>query len=113
MQFPHGTEGTVIDVAILIKNMEMPKTCSDCPIDYDFVCCQFFDKSWVAMGFDNTEGRHLDCPLVELTKPHGRLIDADELKNKYSGWYNMIDGKSIRAVQAKEIDWMPTVIEAE
>ena len=39
-----------------------------------------------------------------------RLIDADELKRKYAGWYN-IAGKerSIRCVETKEIDWMPTI----
>ena len=40
-----------------------------------------------------------------------RLIDADELKRKYAGWYNVFAGreKSIRCVEVKEIDWMPTV----
>lgn len=39
-----------------------------------------------------------------------RLIDADELKRKYAGFYNIYGkGKSIRCVEVKEIDWMPTI----
>lgn len=39
-----------------------------------------------------------------------RLIDADELKRKYAGWYNVYGkNKSIRCVEVKEIDWMPTI----
>lgn len=39
-----------------------------------------------------------------------RLIDADELKRKYAGWYNIYGKpKSIRAVTTKEIDWTPTI----
>ena len=39
-----------------------------------------------------------------------RLIDADELKRKYAGWYNIYGkNKSIRCLEVKEIDWMPTI----
>lgn len=39
-----------------------------------------------------------------------RAIDADELKRKYAGWYNVYGkNKSIRCVEVKEIDWMPTI----
>ena len=27
-------------------------------------------------------GRHKDCPLVEVSVPHGRLIDADALRRE-------------------------------
>lgn len=50
---------------------------------------------------------------VVLPETHGRLIDADELKAKYGGWYNLCNDKSVCAVETKEIDWMPTIINAE
>ena len=49
---------------------------------------------------------------VNLPKNHGRLKDADELKAKYGGWYNLCNDKSIHAVETKEIDWMPTIIDS-
>lgn len=48
-----------------------------------------------------------------LPKGHGDLIDRDELKAKYSGWYNLCNDKSICAVETKEIDWMPPIIEKD
>ena len=66
-------------MSILIKGMEMPKNCAECPCriigytkDYCNVLGKFVDY---AVG---SEGRRDDCPLIELP-PHGRLIDADEL----------------------------------
>lgn len=49
---------------ILIRGMEMPKNCMECP----FVICL------------NTKD---NCPLVPLPEGHGRLIDADELDECY------------------------------
>ena len=57
------------NMAIIIKNMEMPKCCDDCPIAYDYMCCSITDtKFW---GEDDTypdssESRMSDCPLTEI-----------------------------------------------
>lgn len=72
--------------SILIKGMEMPKNCSDCPLNYDSMMCIVTGTRWwsdtmVLMNFDSDKERLHDCPLIELP-PHGRLIDADELANK-------------------------------
>lgn len=50
---------------------------------------------------------------IPLPKGHGKLKDTDELKAKYGGWYNLCNDKSICAVETKEIDWMPTIIDAD
>lgn len=50
---------------------------------------------------------------IILPESHGDLIDRDVLKSKYVGWYNLATGKSIRAVQTKEIDWMEPIIGAK
>ena len=63
---------------VLIKNIEMPKDCYDCPFIREnkekngFYDCIVIGKA-CALG-----AVHKDCPLIELP-PHGRLIDADEL----------------------------------
>ena len=67
---------------ILIKGMDMPKNCSKCR----FWCiCNLLNeyKDYESILRDERIGkngtRHEGCPLVEV-KPHGRLIDADKLK---------------------------------
>lgn len=67
-------------MSILIKGMEMPTSCQECPLKH--------------RGFNGSETVHYcyaickevsddgeidaDCPLVPVP-PHGRLIDADAL----------------------------------
>lgn len=67
------------DMSILIKGMEMPKSCAECPLKY------FYDESvfceecgYLTYDWDKKleEGRYENCPLIEI-QPHGRLIDAD------------------------------------
>lgn len=69
---------------ILIIGMEMPKTCSQCPLCYDYMKCSLRDGRFSHMGesFDCCEMRLADCPLVELPE-HGDLIDSDALKHKF------------------------------
>ena len=97
-------------MALLIKGMEMPKSCTDCPFK----------------GFDRTGGRgniciisdsvtfHAvldgdyvklvrmgDCPLTPIP-PHGRLGDLDEMERKYS-----------QCLVGDAYGLMPTIIPAE
>ena len=97
-------------MSVIVKNMEMPKNCSDCPLNYDQMACKVTGTRWwsdtmVLMNFDSCKERLHDCPLIELP-PHGRLIDADELVRIWTGakFYGNI--KPI-------VDARPTVIEAE
>lgn len=71
-------------MSILIKDMEMPKNCNDCPLNYDQMACKVTGTRWwsdtmVLMGFDSDKERLYDCPLVEIPTPHGRLGDLDKL----------------------------------
>ena len=61
-------------MSILIKNMEMPKYCGECPM----VCA--YDLSRKARSTEKAE----NCPLIEIP-PHGRLIDADEFLKRAIG----------------------------
>lgn len=69
-------------MSIIIKGMEMPKSCS---------CCRFeVDETDYCLGYYCTVTRNRtdsyrkvrprnDCPLAPVP-PHGRLIDADALR---------------------------------
>ena len=91
-------------MSVLIKGMEMPKNCQDCPLNYDQMACKVTGTRWwsdtmVLMDFDSNKERLYDCPLIELPTPHGRLIDAEKL---------LID----HGLKLTE-EFAPTVIEAE
>lgn len=96
----------------------MPKSCSCCPfrksVDYillDWAGCQLNADIYKTKAL---EGRHKDCPLIEVKTPHGRCIDADDLKNEWK--YDKRDSSYERswvATVRKSINDAPTVIEAE
>ena len=109
-------------MSVLIKGMKMPKCCIDCEfmswsnIRQRDIC----DKTGEAIRTaEHWEKRDILCPLVEIPTPHGRLIDADELREK------MIKEADtyIPYVQERErhgyhncellVDDAPTVIERE
>lgn len=68
-------------MSILIKGMEMPKSCSECPLfesKYHYHGCHAVPKSFNDMDMWNFVGdRPSWCPLIELP-PHGRLIVEDD-----------------------------------
>ena len=96
-------------MSVLVKGMEMPKTCEECSFGYEE------DAAWMACIPQGVSVRKEsvsgicdpNCPLVEVPAPHGRLIDADALDYKL--------GASDRDIYVRctlEED-APTVIEAE
>lgn len=85
------------------RGMDKPKNCHECPFLYVTAVC------------DGSKS----CPILDI-KPHGRLIDADALNDKFveegqrSKRYKLgeiweLNGKEIRTV----IGRLPTIIEAE
>lgn len=71
---------------ILIKGMEMPKSCDECRImvfeDTNCVPELFCGCPIVFKAHPQGVGHRPDyCPLVEVP-PHGRLIDADALEQE-------------------------------
>lgn len=72
-------------MSVLIKGMQIPKNCSDCPLNYDMMSCMITGTRWwsdtmVLMDFDCQESRLYDCPLVEFPEHHGKLIDENEVR---------------------------------
>lgn len=109
---------------LYIKDMEMPVTCCHCPLmGYDS------DIEWVDGGretqgayicvithelIDNTK-REDHCPLVPIPESHGRLIDAEQLKEtldyyiREAGWSDEIN-KALNWVKDEFINSAPTII---
>ena len=89
-------------MSVLIRSMKMPKECGECPLysSIDDVC-----------QFDQTDTcydkkRPWWCPLVEVSEPHGRLIDVDEI------CFSMTNGTD-QDIAEEAIIESTTVIEAE
>ena len=103
---------------ILIKNMEMPKSCGDCPffnrganpMGEDFIFAQPWGDCLVS-GEENVieHDISMDCPLVEVP-PHGRLIDADALMKKVREKADFPSHEWCEAIECLED--APTVLEA-
>ena len=65
-------------MSVLVKGMKMPKHCAECGfLETEYTLeCNCLRK--IMQGI--FEGRDRDCPLVEVHTPHGRLCDADAVK---------------------------------
>lgn len=59
-------------MSVLIKGVDMPKGCVDCPCFYDYICCNALPYGEGAFsdhkGFDEYDGRLPNCPLVEVSE---------------------------------------------
>ena len=70
-------------MSILIKGMEMPTNCWQCPLSVlyekprELLRCKIIKEEVLRHKIDG------NCPLIEIS-PHGRLIDADALMEYYT-----------------------------
>lgn len=60
-------------MSVLIKGMDMPKRCVDCPIYFAGLCSLKLNG-----GRCPLDGRPDWCPLVDVPTPHGKLVDVDD-----------------------------------
>lgn len=78
-------------MSVLVKGMELPKSCP-CElvgVGYDTLCTFAYGiPSRVREYYEccEKETRPNWCPILEVP-PHGRLIDADAMNEKYGDWY--------------------------
>ena len=112
-------------MSILIRSMEIPTSCDKCR----FCVNGFTDAApmyeCAVLTYDNVSvpvdysGKPFDfrpewCPLVEIPTPHGRLIDADELKSKFRHGNGDDDADSAWISTIRRfITQADTIIEAE
>ena len=103
-------------MSVLIKGMEMPKSCEKCPfIDYEEgFCFASYEQKLRPGGIK--DGRHEDCPLVPV-QPHGRLIDEKEIQQLLAEMIpvarEIINSKAIIEWVAENIQQCSTIIPAE
>ena len=106
-------------MSVLIKGMEMPKSCGDCNfyyVDYEEGTANCLATScYVQPHHYHKDNRDPDCPLVEIPTPHGRLIDADRLiKFIQDGINREHDSFGYDGVEIlTEVQFSQTIIEAE
>ena len=107
-------------MSVIIKGMKMPKSCKDCP------CREYpkfsFESNWCCLNQKTISDVRVispNCPLVEIPTPHGRLIDAGEIK-EYAEWHcqRFIEGDHAEVgLTVDQINSFvrnaPTIIEAE
>lgn len=103
-------------MSVLIKGMEMPTSCSRCPMlegdRLEGLCHAASrwlddDEYWTWYAYpegDIDDSKPCNCPLVEIP-PHGRLVDADALEAQCDDPY--------WCVWLTDIKDAPTIIEAE
>lgn len=94
-------------MSLIIKGMNLPEKCEDCPCyDYiDYVCRT--DDCFAPFDVENPEERSEHCPLIELPANHGRLIDAD----RFLDWLKEFHPNDV--VIMSGVKNARTVIEAE
>jgi len=86
---------------------EMPRSCVVC--DYRDKCPLFSQNFYGLSSY-----KHDSCPLVEVSVPHGRLIDVDTLMDEGMDIYHMDYFRGTMSGYSKQmIDCTPTVLEAE
>lgn len=76
-------------MSVIVRGMNMPKNCSDCPLNYDQMSCSVTGTGWwsdtmVLMDFDSCKERLHNCPLIDIPTPHGRLGDLNALWDRMS-----------------------------
>ena len=108
-------------MSVLIKNMKVPKSCDECFVRLSLCsAARKIAKSGGPRMWVPTTYRPDDCPLAEISQPHGRLGDLDKLEKMFadidSAPYSCFDGAEpfYSAEDAAHIIRLaPTVIDAE
>ena len=96
-------------MSVLIKGMEMPKSCHECRLyEGDIYYCSAADKMLDIP--DSSAEKCQFCPLAEVPQ-HGRLIDADELQRQFERMANEEWNKNIAVSAASCFDDAAVVVE--
>ena len=101
-------------MSVLIKGMEMPKNCDECPVA---LCGKYCRINQTYTTYRALPIRPDHCPLVELPEHHGRLIDAEFLKEHL--YTCATNGRPLHRMYQEldelleAINDIPTVVEAE
>lgn len=109
-------------MSVIIKDLDLPPKCQYCP------CCYIENETavppnkpskpicsvWGDSIQDMYNSRNDNCPLIELPKQHGNLIDRQVLLKALQKHWNVEDDDDFANKSVwREIENAPTVIEAE
>jgi hypothetical protein len=64
-------------MSVLIKGIQMPKNCSECPVALSGKYCRI-NQTYTT--YIKLPVRPDHCPLVELPEHHGDLVDVNEIR---------------------------------
>ena len=56
-----------------IVKKDLPKKCSSCPFREHTSCT-------LTHSYASTKARRQDCPLIEIRKPHGPIVDLNSIR---------------------------------
>ena len=94
-------------MSILIKGMEMPQNCDKCRFQSALLLyCDAMPYKFCGNA-DDIE-RPDWCPLIEVSTPHGDLVDRDYLLSEYNRQHKGPAGGARRIMEDA-----PTIIDAE
>ncbi len=108
-------------MSVVLLGMYMPKSCRGCylmKIGVGGWRGEFWCSATRFIPITNIDARPDWCPLCPLPEKHGRLIDANALKEtldyyiREAGWSEEIN-KALCWVKDEFIDSEPTIVEAE
>ena len=103
----------------IVVNIQMPRDCRECPFEMYYMNCgqtwcratnKILAENYKTISFDE---RPDWCPILELPEKHGRLIDAELLKNEFPHDTDWDYPVNTNCYVCESIDDAPTVIEAE
>ena len=102
-------------MSILLSDMTIPKSCNDCRFSdlfgsdfWCFVCSKRIKHSFL----EEPDYKYEKCPLIEISTPHGRLIDADKIEYHFDVNENTAM-EGCEFVTKGEIDRVPTILGKE
>lgn len=101
-------------MAIYIKNAKLPDNCYECPFNQCGDC--YGGRIKYIMDIDDDEElyhtkRHPQCPLIEVSEPHGRLIDECQIVEALDKYKNYINLKTDINFLTVMVDCIKKVIE--
>ncbi len=70
-------------MSVLIKGMQMPKNCAECPVALSGKYCRI-NQTYTT--YIELPIRPDHCPLIELPEHHGDLIDRDTIEKAVLKW---------------------------
>ena len=102
-------------MSVFVKNLDIPRNCRECPIMHEYKGMDICTVPFRRIDNSYTRDKPEWCPLVEVSTPHGRLIDGDYLKEHITACAT--NGRPLHKMELSElleaIDDVPTVIEEE